>query len=140
MITSPPKDHTRRVLIVDDQPDTTAILTVLFTMLGHDTRSAHRGRHAIRLARDFGPDLILLDIGLPDISGYEVVRALRTNATRPDRVIAAVTGRSQYRDLERAIEAGFDHFIAKPIDVAKLRDLLRATRATNERQKPTASN
>jgi DNA-binding response OmpR family regulator len=118
MITSAPMDQTRRVLVVDDQPDITATLTMLFTMLGHEARSAHRGRHAIRLARDFDPDLILLDIGLPDISGYEVVRALRADATRAGRAIAAVTGRSQDRDLKRAIEAGFDHFIAKPIDVA----------------------
>lgn len=137
MITSSPKDPARRVLVVDDQADTTAILTMLFTMLGHETRSAHRGRHAIRLAREFDPDLILLDIGLPDISGYEVVRALRADATRPDRVIAAVTGRREDRELTRAIQAGFDHFIAKPIDVAKLRLLLRTT---GERRKPTALN
>jgi DNA-binding response OmpR family regulator len=127
MMTMTPNDHARRVLVVDDEVDMTATMTVLFSTLGYETRSAHRGRHAIRLAREFDPHLVLLDIGLPDISGYEVVRALRADAMRPDRVIAAVTGRCQIRDLTRALEAGFDRYIAKPIDIAKLRELLRAT-------------
>jgi DNA-binding response OmpR family regulator len=130
-------DHARRVLIIDDQPDTTATLTVLIAMLGHETRSAHRGREAIRLAKDFDPDLVLLDIGLPDISGYDVVRALRADARRPDRLIPAITGRCQLRDLTRAIEAGFDQYLVKPVDIAKLRALLRLI---GERVKPTAPN
>jgi DNA-binding response OmpR family regulator len=74
---------------------------------------------------------------LPDISGFEVVRALRADTMRPDRVIAAVTGRCQIRDLTRAIQAGFDRYIAKPVDIAKLRELLRATR---KRDSPKALN
>lgn len=130
-------EHAHRVLVVDDEVDMTATLTVLFSTLGYETRSTHRGRHAIRLAREFDPHLVLLDIGLPDISGYEVVRALRADTTRPDRVIAAVTGRGQSRDLARALEAGFDRCIAKPVDIAKLRELLRTAA---ERDRPPAPN
>lgn len=130
-------DQTRRVLVVDDQPDTTAVLTVLLAALGYEARSAHRGREAIQVAGGFDPDLVLLDIGLPDISGYEVVRALRADARRPDRLIAAITGRCQLRDLTRAIEAGFDQYLTKPIDIAKLRGLLRVI---GERGKARATN
>ena len=137
MMTMMPNDHARRVLVVDDQVDMTATLTVLFSTLGYETRATHRGRHAIRLAREFDPHLVLLDIGLPDISGYEVVRALRADAMRPDRVIAAVTGRCHVRDLTRAIEAGFDRLLAKPVDIAKVRELLRVI---GERASPKAVN
>lgn len=136
-MTMMPNDHARRVLVVDDQVDMTATLTVLFSTLGYETRATHRGRHAIRLAREFDPHLVLLDIGLPDISGYEVVRALRADAMRPDRVIAAVTGRCHVRDLTRAIEAGFDRLLAKPVDIAKVRELLRVI---GERASPKAVN
>jgi DNA-binding response OmpR family regulator len=125
MMTTSPNEYGRRVLIVDDQPDMTAVLTVLLSTLGYETRSAHRGREAIWLARVFDPDLVLLDIGLPDMSGYDVLRALRADAKRPNRLVAAVTGRSQNRDVARAIDAGFDRYITKPIDIAKLRELLR---------------
>lgn len=130
-------DHPRRILIVDDQPDMTAVLTVLLSTLGYETRSAHRGREAIWLARLFDPDLVLLDLGLPDMSGYDVLRALRADAKRPDRLIAAVTGRSQIRDLTRAIEAGFDRYVTKPVDIAKLRQLLRGI---SEREGPRTMN
>lgn len=118
-------DRSHRVLIVDDQPDTTAVLTVLLTLLGYDTRTALRGREAIRIARDFDPGFVLLDLQLPDVSGYDVARALRAHPSGRERYIAAITGRCQPRDLDRAREAGFDRYLVKPVDLPKLKDLLR---------------
>jgi CheY-like chemotaxis protein len=127
-----------RVLIVDDHPDTAEVLSVLFHMLGHETRSALRGRDALQLAREIDPDLILLDIGLPDITGYEVVRALRSDSRRPDRYIAAVTGHCRPADVSRAVLAGFDDHITKPIDIEKIRLILRSADSHYAPPAPTA--
>jgi len=118
-----------RVLVVDDHPDTAEVLSVLFQMLGHQTRCALRGRDALQLARELDPELILLDITLPDITGYEVIRALRADPRRPDRYIVAVTGHGRPSDISRAVRAGFDEHITKPIDVGKVRNVLGSTDA-----------
>lgn len=115
-----------RVLVVDDHPDTAEVLSVLFHMLGHEARCALRGRDALQLARELDPDLVLLDIGLPDITGYEVVRALRADHRRPDRFIAAVTGHCLPKDVSRAAQVGFDQHILKPVDLGKVRQVLRS--------------
>jgi len=115
-----------RVLVVDDHPDTAEVLSVLFHMLGHEPRCALRGRDALALAREMDPDLILLDIGLPDITGYEVIRALRADPRRPDRFIAAVTGHARPADISRSALAGFDEHIVKPVDIGKVRQVLRS--------------
>jgi CheY-like chemotaxis protein len=120
-------DSAQRVLIVDDHPDTAEILSVMFTLLGHETRSAPRGREALRTARSFDPALVVLDIGLPDISGYEVVNALRAANNGQDRYIVAVTGWSRREDVEKAKRAGFDAHFVKPIDLGTIRDILRVT-------------
>lgn len=114
-----------RVLVVDDHPDTTEVLTVLFRRMGYETKRALRGRDAMKSAREFDPELIVLDIGLPDISGFEVVNALRADPRVRDRYIVAVTGYSRPQDRARAREAGFDDFFVKPIDLAKIRHILR---------------
>ena len=120
-------DRSRRVLIVDDQPDTTAVLTVLFTLLGYETRSALRGHLALRLARDFDPRFVLLDLCLPDVSGYDVARSLRAAPSGRDRYIAAITGRNAPGAAQRARDAGFDRYLVNPVDLAVLRDLIRTT-------------
>jgi CheY-like chemotaxis protein len=112
-----------RVLVVDDHPDTTEVISILFRMLGHETRAVLRGRHALTATREFDPDLVVLDLGLPDISGYEVARALKKDG-RP-RYLAATTGWGREHDRVRAREAGFDHHLTKPIDLSKVRQLLR---------------
>lgn len=115
-----------RVLVVDDHPDTAEVLSVLFQMLGHPTSCALRGRDALQIARELDPDLILLDIGLPDITGYDVLRALRADPRRPGRYIVAVTGHCRPADVARAVTAGFDQHIIKPIDIGKIRSVLRS--------------
>jgi CheY-like chemotaxis protein len=115
----------RRVLVVDDHPDTTEVLAVLFRLMGYETKRALRGRDAMKSAREFDPELIVLDIGLPDISGFEVVNALRADPRMRDRYIVAVTGYSRPQDRARAQQAGFDDYFVKPIDLAKIRQILR---------------
>jgi CheY-like chemotaxis protein len=117
-----------RVLVVDDHLDTAEVLAVLFRMLGHETRTALRGRDALVLARENDFDVILLDIGLPDMDGYDVVRALRADPRRPghpERYIAAVTGHCRPVDVTRAVTAGFNDHVTKPIDLIKIRQILR---------------
>ena len=114
-----------RVLVVDDHPDTAEVLSVLFQMLGHETHCALRGRDALWIARELDPHVILLDIGLPDITGYDVLRSLRADAGRPSRFIAAVTGHGRPSDISRAVTAGFDQHITKPVDMSKIREVLR---------------
>ena len=115
----------RRVLVVDDHPDTAEVLSVMFACLGYETMSASRGRDALELAREFDPELIVLDIGLPDINGFEVVHALRADARSADRFIVAVTGWSRPQDIARAKQTGFDEYFVKPIDLGKIRHMLR---------------
>ncbi|MCW5801246.1 MAG: response regulator [Deltaproteobacteria bacterium] len=114
----------RRVLIVDDHFDTTEVLSVMFEMLGHEVRSAHRGIDALRIARELEPDLVLLDIGLPDISGHEVARWLRADPITARTYIVAITCWDSPDDIARSMSAGFDDHLAKPIGLARIRLLL----------------
>jgi two-component system, sensor histidine kinase len=118
------KARSYRVLIVDDHPDTIEVLSALFAMLGHQTRGTRYGREALVIARDFDPDLILLDIQLPDITGYDVVRELRGDLRLSGCYIAAVTGWGRPSDIVRALAHGFDQHLTKPFDVASLRQML----------------
>lgn len=116
-----------RVLIVDDHVDTTDALCVLFSVLGEDLRSARTGAEALRAAREYEPDLVLLDIGLPDINGYELTRMLRLkHGTVP--YIVAITGWCRDEDRARAFAAGCDLHIAKPLDVSGVTDAIQSAR------------
>jgi PAS domain S-box-containing protein len=106
----------RRVLVVDDNEDAAASLALLLHSLGHETAVAKDGSEALRLAQEFRPDIVLLDIGMPGMDGYEVVRRLRElRRGRPVRVVA-ITGWGQEADRERSREAGFDLHLVKPLD------------------------
>jgi signal transduction histidine kinase len=113
----------RRVLVVDDNADVTLTLAALLESWGHDVRVAHAGLPAVEAASSFGPDLVLLDIGLPDVDGYEVARAIRQrlgNATR----IVALTGYAQDVDRERSRRAGFDRHVVKPLPIETLSEIV----------------
>ncbi|MBS1120171.1 MAG: histidine kinase [Deltaproteobacteria bacterium] len=112
-----------RVLVVDDYPDSAEIACTLLGILGHDTRLATCGREAIEEATQFDPDIVILDIGLPDITGYDVARTLRARG-RPMH-LTALTGWGQAADRMRAFAAGFDQFVLKPTDAAKLRAIVQ---------------
>ncbi len=112
-----------RVLIVDDNVDSSILLSEALTALGCQTAVAHDGLRALEVADEFDPDVILLDIGLPLLDGYEVARQL--HARRPDLDVIAVSGYGQAADVERSRDAGFRAHLTKPVDLTKLSALLR---------------
>jgi signal transduction histidine kinase len=115
----------RRVLVVDDNQDSAETLAELVALFGHDPEVAHDGPTALAKARANRPDVVLCDIGLPGISGYEVARQLRAGgADRSVLKLIAVSGYVQPEDLARAAEAGFDAHLAKPLDPDELETLL----------------
>ena len=116
--------RTLRVLIVEDNRDAAEMLELLVSQLGHTTRVVHDGGAAVAAATQFAPDVVLLDIGLPVMNGYAVVRALRELPQFADVHVAAVTGWGQAEDRRKAREAGFDSHFTKPLSPAVLKELL----------------
>ena len=96
--------------------------------IGHDYRLVHDGRQALETAREYRPDVILLDIGLPGMDGYAVCRALRSDPLFKDTPIIAQTGWGQSRDKEAASDAGFNHHLTKPVALKDLEDILDGLR------------
>jgi PAS domain S-box-containing protein len=114
-----------KVLLVDDNVDAAETLALVLEMGGSRTRMVHDGPGVLPAARDFGPDVILLDIGLPGMSGYEVAAQLREQPRYRETPLIAITGWGAEQDRRRAQEAGFDHHLTKPVDFAALEPLLR---------------
>jgi PAS domain S-box-containing protein len=114
----------RRILIVDDNRDGAASLGMMLTLQGHDTRTAHDGLEALELAEVFRPDVVLLDIGLPKLNGYEAARRIREQPWGRDMVLIAVTGWGQEEDKRRSMEAGFNLHMVKPVAPTDLETLL----------------
>lgn len=115
----------RRVLVVDDNLDSAESLGVLLQMAGHEVQLAHDGPSALALAREYRPEIVLLDIGLPaGMDGYEVAQRMRPDAGPAGVVLVALTGYGQDEDRRRAAQAGFDHHLVKPVDVGHLTRLL----------------
>jgi signal transduction histidine kinase/DNA-binding response OmpR family regulator len=109
-----------RVLVVDDNVDAAESLAILLRLGGCVVRLAHDGPTALEAAQTFRPEIVLLDIGLPGMDGYEVARRLRTCPASADAVLVAVTGYGQAEDRVRSHQAGFDHHLVKPVDLAAL--------------------
>ena len=114
----------RRILIVDDNRDAADTLGELLRTLGATITVAHSGRAALDVLDSFEPEAVLLDIGMPEMDGYEVARHIRSTAAHRDLLLIALTGWGQDHDQQRSRDAGFDHLIVKPPDVDKLRELL----------------
>jgi DNA-binding response OmpR family regulator len=112
-----------RVLVVDDDRDTVLSLTMLLSEEGHSVVAAHKGKEVLSSIRRFEPDVVLLDIGLPDMTGYDVARAVRRQGERRPTLIA-VTAWNKETDRLMARAAGFDHYLAKPYDPRALLALL----------------
>ena len=108
------------ILIVDDEPHSASALAMLLQAHGHVLHVAHDGQQACECAEDLRPDIILLDLSLPDVSGYDVCRHIRSQAWTRSPFIAALTGWGQPSDRQRTHEAGFDLHIVKPIDPDEL--------------------
>jgi CheY-like chemotaxis protein len=122
---SPP----RRVLVVDDNTDTAESLAKLLELMGHQVRTAPDGPAALESVRDYRPEVVLLDIGLPGMDGYEVARRLRAERATEAVFLVALTGYGQEEDRRRSREAGFDRHLVKPVDLNTLRQVLVSAQA-----------
>jgi PAS domain S-box-containing protein len=116
--------HPRRVLIVDDNLDTADSIAMLLERSGHEVTVAYSAEKALEVAAEFQPEVVLLDIGLPEMDGYEVARRLRRDSRLKGMKLIALTGYGQDSDLQRAKEAGFDHHLVKPAGLDKIEELL----------------
>lgn len=114
----------RRVLIADDNHDAGISLSMLLQSMGHDTRVVHDGIEALEEAELFRPEVVLLDIGMPRLDGYETARRLAARSWAADTQIVAVTGWGQETDRQRAREAGFHRHLVKPVDVGALQEVM----------------
>jgi PAS domain S-box-containing protein len=122
----PASTSRHRILVVDDNEDAAETLAELLKLTGNDLRIAHDGVEAVEVAGEFRPDVVLLDIGLPKISGYEVALKLREQPWGKGMVLVALTGWGQEEDRRRSREAGFDHHLIKPVEPDALFKLLTA--------------
>ena len=114
----------RRVLVVDDNEDSAFSLGMLLQGRGHEVRLAHDGPTAIRKARDYRPDVVLLDLGLPGMDGCEVAGRLREQPESQLALLVAVTGYAHDEAREKARAAGFDHHLVKPVALPELLDVI----------------
>jgi two-component system, chemotaxis family, CheB/CheR fusion protein len=124
----------RRILIADDNLDGAETMSMLLNMSGHETHVAHTGAEALAIAGRLRPDIGLLDIGLPDFSGYEVAARIRREAWGKDMLLIAITGWGQADDKRRALAAGFNHHMTKPVDPAQLETLFGPVNRAAARQ------
>lgn len=123
--TSAPVAKGLRVLVVDDNRDAADSMAAMIGVLGNEARASYSGQEVLRLVENFPPDLVLLDIGMPGMNGYDVCRELRK--TQGDRVrIVALTGYGQESDRGQSEAAGFDEHLVKPISLDSLQRVLAA--------------
>jgi PAS domain S-box-containing protein len=122
-----------RLLVVDDNEDSAVSLAMLLRLLGHDVRVAHSGAAALDLAATYRPDMVLLDLGMPGMDGYEVARRLRETPDLKHIVLAALTGWGQQSDRRRTAEAGFDHHLVKPVEAKALESLFAGLKRADVR-------
>jgi signal transduction histidine kinase len=113
-----------KVLIVDDNPDVAQTMAWMLEAIGHDYRLVHDGRQTLAAAREYRPDVVLLDIGLPGMNGYEICRAFREDELFKGTPIIAQSGRGQTKDKALAFEAGFNHHLTKPVPLDDLERIL----------------
>jgi CheY-like chemotaxis protein len=119
-----PAVHRRRILIVDDNRDSADSFAMLLRLSGHDVHLAYDGLEAVEAAESTNPDLVLLDIGLPRLNGYEAARKIRAQPWGQRPILVAMTGWGQDEDRCRAAEAGFNEHMVKPLDLDVLMDLV----------------
>ena len=123
----------QKVLVVDDNVDAADALALSLELAGADVRITHSGPEALEVLSDYDADLALVDIGMPDINGYELARLIRQRFPQRAPVLAALTGWGQDEDRQAAFSAGFDHHLVKPANFDALRALLASVGATTGR-------
>jgi PAS domain S-box-containing protein len=122
--TAQPTGPSLRVLVVDDNVDTVTTLAMLVQASGHEARTAYDGPAVLEAALDYRPHVVLLDIGLPGLNGFEIAKRLRQQPALQNAVLVAMTGYGQESDRKRSQEAGFDHHLVKPGDFGKVLQIL----------------
>ena len=125
----------KRILIVDDNLDSAESMAMLLELEGHEVRMAHDGQEAVEIALRERPMVVLLDIGLPRMDGYQACRAMREGGLT-DALLVAMTGYGQEEDRRQSQEAGFDAHLVKPVDLAAIRDILARRATGNRRSRP----
>ena len=113
-----------RILVADDDADAVATLSALLREEGYQVRGVHHGAEVLDAVFNFAPDVVLLDIGMPKMSGYDVARTLRERSGSARPVLIAITGRTGLADRQQARAAGFEHHIAKPYEPKALLNLI----------------
>ena len=113
-----------RVLVIEDNPDTADTLRMLLDLAGHEVRVCYRGDEGLEAALEDRPDVVVSDIGLPGMDGYEIARQLRRRDEMAGTRLIAVTGYGQEDNRRRAVESGFEAWFVKPVDPERLLDLL----------------
>jgi CheY-like chemotaxis protein len=131
-VAAPADARSLRILIVDDNVDAADSIAMLLGMEGHETRAVNTARAALLAVPDFRPEVVLLDIGLPEMDGYEVARRLRSQGGQHRMRLVAVTGYGQPADRRRAHAAGFDEHMVKPVEPTALQDFLRMVQSDIE--------
>jgi DNA-binding response OmpR family regulator len=122
-----------RILIVEDNPDAGATLRMVLSALGHEMRHVHDGESALDIAEKFQPHAVIMDLGLPGMTGHAAARILRDRPGGENLLLVAVSGWGRDEDLSRSIDAGMDAHLVKPLDFSELKSLL----ALHERRLPT---
>ena len=113
------------VLVVDDNLDAAAMLAELLSIYGHETRVANLGLVALAMVREFRPALVILDIGMPGMNGYETAKRIRANDPAGSVTLVALTGWGAEADQIKARDAGFDHHFTKPVELDKVESVLQ---------------
>jgi CheY-like chemotaxis protein len=121
-VTTTPKRF--RILVVDDNHDSALSMAMMLSIMGHETRTAHDGESAVTTAESFLPEVVLLDIGLPKLNGYEVAQRIREEPWGASMFLIAVTGWGQDEDRERSSEVGLNLHMVKPVEPSALEKLL----------------
>lgn len=127
---SPPSARPVRVLVVEDHPDAAYSIALLLNLWGHEVRLAHEAKSALEIALAFQPEVVLLDIGLPEVDGYQIARQLRQQTGLQSALLIALTGYGQEEDRRRSREAGFDLHLVKPVLPETLQNLLSQATCT----------
>ena len=122
--TGQPVTRPLRVLVVDDNEDTVLSFSMLLRATGHEVRTANDGLTAVQAAIEYRPDVVLLDIGLPGLTGYEVARRLRQHPLLKHVMLVALTGYGQDSDRQASQQAGFNHHLVKPASLEQLKKIL----------------
>jgi CheY-like chemotaxis protein len=119
-----PKNPRLRILAIDDIADVADVLKMLLDLEGFETRVAYSGKAGLDIAKQFGPDVILCDIGLPEMDGHEIARRLRSDPQTAPATLIALTGWGTEGEVRRTRESGFDYHLVKPVDAGALLELL----------------